>query len=62
MHPGVGQSGQWVRTRTEADTKAFVSEKLADQERSMHTGRGTLILTAVVVLFFVACVLYGWLT
>ncbi|MFG2651462.1 hypothetical protein [Streptomyces sp. NPDC048436] len=56
-----GQNGQWVRTRTEADAKAFNEEKRAEQERSLRTGTGSVILAAVVVLLFVAWALYGWL-
>lgn len=48
--PGNG----WVRTRTEEDTKAFIKEK--ELERSMEPGKGTAILTGIVVLF-----LLGWL-
>ncbi|MEU5952031.1 hypothetical protein [Streptomyces sp. NPDC047525] len=62
MFPNPGQSGQWVRTRTEADAKAFIEEKRADQERALHTGPGTLILTGVVVLFVAAGALYSWLS
>ena len=61
MFPNPGQNGQWVRTRTEADAKAFIQEKHADQERSLHTGTGTVILTGVVVLLLVAAALYSWL-
>ncbi|MFF1699734.1 hypothetical protein ACFVXC_39910 [Streptomyces sp. NPDC058257] len=57
MSPNLGQNGQWVRTRTEADAKAFIEEKRADQARSQ--GTGTLILTVVVVLFLVAAGLYS---
>ncbi|MCQ4207456.1 MULTISPECIES: hypothetical protein [Streptomyces] len=56
-----GQNGQWVRTRTEADAKAFIQEKRADQERSLHTGTGTLIVTGAVLLFLVGWALYGML-
>ncbi|MFC8124195.1 hypothetical protein [Streptomyces sp. NPDC057302] len=62
MFPNAGQNGQWVRTRTEADAKAFIEEKRADQERSLQTGTGTLILTGVVVLFVVVAALYSWLS
>lgn len=62
MFPDAGQNGQWVRTRTEADAKAFIEEKHADQERSLQTGTGTLILTGVVVLLVAAGALYGWLS
>ncbi|MEV8313925.1 hypothetical protein AB0Q95_07100 [Streptomyces sp. NPDC059900] len=61
MFPNPGQNGQWVRTRTDADAKAFIEEKRADQERSLHTGPGTLVLTAVVVVLLVAAALYSWL-
>lgn len=56
-----GQNGQWVRTRTDADTKAFIEEKRAEQERAQETGTGTVILTGVVVLLLIAAALYGWL-
>ncbi|WP_055565603.1 hypothetical protein [Streptomyces atriruber] len=59
MIPGSGQHGQWVRTRTEADAEAFVAEKHAEQERALHTGTGTLILTGVVVLLVAAAALYA---
>ncbi|MET8472727.1 hypothetical protein ABZY90_36295 [Streptomyces sp. NPDC006422] len=45
----------WVRTRTEADTKAFIKEKELERERSARPGSGTAILTGIVVLF-----LLGW--
>ncbi|MET8690698.1 hypothetical protein ABZV77_41485 [Streptomyces sp. NPDC004732] len=50
-----------MRTRTEADAKAFVAEKHAEQENALHTGTGTLILTGVVVLLVAAAALYSWL-
>ncbi|MFI6088147.1 hypothetical protein [Streptomyces sp. NPDC051218] len=62
MFPNAGQNSQWVRTRTEADAKAFIEEKHADQERSLQTGTGTLILTGVVVLLVAAGALYSWLS
>ncbi|MFJ9083097.1 hypothetical protein ACIRL3_11805 [Streptomyces sp. NPDC102384] len=43
-----------MRTRTEEDTKAFIKEK--EMERSTEPGKGTAILTGIVVLF-----LLGWL-
>ncbi|MFI1683064.1 hypothetical protein [Streptomyces sp. NPDC020607] len=59
VNPSPGQNGQWVRTRTEADARAFVQEKHAEQERALHTGTGTLILTGFLVLFVGAAALYS---
>ncbi|NBE50449.1 hypothetical protein GUY60_03195 [Streptomyces sp. YC537] len=56
-----GQNGQWVRTRTEADAKAFIQEKQAEQERSLTAGPGALVLGAVAVLFLAGLALYAWL-
>ncbi|MGY0020874.1 hypothetical protein ACVHNB_18040 [Streptomyces sp. YJ-C3] len=59
MVPNLGQNGQWVRTRTEADAKVLIEEKRAEQERSLHMGTGTLVLTGAVVLFIIAWAVYG---
>ncbi|MCX5536740.1 hypothetical protein OG785_40025 [Streptomyces sp. NBC_00006] len=47
-----------MRTRTEEDTKAFIKEKEMERsmKRSTEPGKGTAILTGIVVLF-----LLGWL-
>ncbi|WP_306321966.1 MULTISPECIES: hypothetical protein [unclassified Streptomyces] len=52
-------SGQWVRTRTEADTKAFLKEKEMERERSMEPGKGTAIVTGIVVLFLLGWAVYA---
>lgn len=62
MFPNAGQNGQWVRTRTDADAKAFMEEKRADQERSLHRGTGSLILAGVIVLFVAAAAIYSRLS
>lgn len=53
-----GPGNGWVRTRTEEDTKAFIKEKEMERsmKRSTEPGKGTAILTGIVVLF-----LLGWL-
>ncbi|RXS64392.1 hypothetical protein EST54_22320 [Streptomyces sioyaensis] len=55
ISPGPG-NGHWVRTRTEEDRAAFLTEKRAEQERMMHPGAG-----AAVVLVVAACLLLAWL-
>lgn len=62
MIPNGGQNGQWVRTRTEDDAKAFIQEKRAEQERSLTTGPGSLLLGFVAVVFLAGLALYAGLT
>ncbi|MFG2502203.1 hypothetical protein ACGFSB_28830 [Streptomyces sp. NPDC048441] len=54
-----GQNGQWVRTRTDADAKAFLQEKQAEQERSATTSVGAVVLAGLVLALFVGWALYA---
>ncbi|MGY0489304.1 hypothetical protein [Streptomyces sp. WG-D5] len=56
-----GQNGHWVRTRTDADAKAFLKEKEFERERSTEPGNGTAIMTGFVVLFLLAWLGYALL-
>ncbi|MFJ9174794.1 MULTISPECIES: hypothetical protein [unclassified Streptomyces] len=44
-----------MRTRTAEDTKAFIKEKELERELRRPPGKGTAILTGIVVLFLI-----GW--
>ncbi|MEB8339045.1 hypothetical protein [Streptomyces endophyticus] len=49
-----------MRTRTEEDTKAFIKEKELERElRAAGPGKGTAILTGIVVLFLLGWVVYA---
>ncbi|WP_425840841.1 hypothetical protein [Streptomyces fractus] len=49
-----------MRTRTEADTKAFLKEKELERERAKEPGKGTAILTGIVVLFLIGWAVYAF--
>ncbi|MEU5544749.1 hypothetical protein [Streptomyces sp. ISID311] len=55
ISPGPG-NGHWVRTRTEEDRAAFLTEHRAEQERMLRPGVG-----AVVILVVAGCLLVAWL-
>ncbi len=55
-----GPGNGWVRTRTEADTKAFLKEKELERERAKEPGKGTAILTGIVVLFLIGWAVYAF--
>ncbi|MFI7012358.1 hypothetical protein [Streptomyces sp. NPDC050145] len=62
MFPNAGQNGQWVRTRTETDAKAYMKEYEERQEREREgPGRVTVGLAALACLFFVGWAVYALL-